>query len=61
MVAKVRFWVLESSRLIVEASFSVMIQKSLFLYSLFTAGPCFARGAGALRGPIDSNKSFPVI
>ena len=30
MVAKVRFWLLESLRLIAKASFSVMILKSLF-------------------------------
>ena len=41
MVAKVRFWLLESSRLIAKASFSVMILKSSFLYSLFTTRPCF--------------------
>ena len=41
MVAKVRFWFLESSRLIAKASFSVMILKSLYLYSLFITRPCF--------------------
>ena len=45
MVAKVRFWLLESSRLIAKASLSVMILKSLLLYSLFTTGPYFARKA----------------
>ena len=39
MVAKVRFWLLESSRLIAKASFSVMILKSAFLNSLFTTRP----------------------
>ena len=39
MVAKVKFWLLESSRLIAKASFSVMILKSLFLYSLFITRP----------------------
>ena len=45
MVAKVRFWLLESSRLIAKASFSVMILKSLFLYSLFITRPCFKQKA----------------
>ena len=36
MVAKVRFWLQESSRLIAKASLSVMILKSAFLNSLFT-------------------------
>ena len=39
MVTKVRFWLLESSRLIAKASFSVMILKSAFLNSLFTTRP----------------------
>ena len=41
MVAKVRFWLLESSRSIAKASLSVMILKSSFLYSLFTTRPFF--------------------
>ena len=39
MVAKVKFWLLESSRSIAKASLSVMMSKSLFLYSLFTTRP----------------------
>ena len=35
MVAKVRFWLLESSRLIAKASFLVMILKSLFFVFSF--------------------------
>ena len=42
---KVRFWLLDSSRSIAKASLSVMILKSLFLYSLFTTWPCFTRMA----------------
>ena len=45
MVAKVKLWLLESSRLIAKASFSVMILKSPFLYSLFIIRPCFTRKA----------------
>ena len=45
MVAKVRIWLFESSRSITKASLSVMILKSLFLYSLFTTKPCFMRKA----------------
>ena len=36
MVAKVKFWLLESSSSIAKASLSVMILKFSFLYSLFT-------------------------
>ena len=36
MVAKVMFWLLERSRLIDNDSFSVMILKYSFLYSLLT-------------------------
>ena len=41
MVAKVRFWLLERSRLIAKASFDVMILKSLFLNSLFITRAMF--------------------
>ena len=34
MVAKVRFWLSESSRSIAKVSLSIMILESLFLYSL---------------------------
>ena len=39
MVAKLRFWLFEISSSIAKASLSVMILKSLFLYSLFTTRP----------------------
>ena len=45
LVARVRFCLLESSRSIAKASLSVMILKSLFLYSLFITRPCFTRKA----------------
>ena len=51
MVAKARFWLLESSRLIAKASFSVMILKSLFLYSLFITRPCFTFWSDTLAIP----------
>ena len=59
MVAKVRFWLLESSRLIVKASFSVMILKSLFLYSLFITRPCFTRKATPPLWPVE--RSFLIV
>ena len=66
MVAKVRFWLLESSRLIAKASFSVMILKSLFLYSLFITRPCFTRKATPPFWPVEPsfllrNVSFRAI
>ena len=39
MIAKVKFWLLESSSSIAKASLSVMTLKSSFLYSLFTTRP----------------------
>ena len=53
MVAKVRFWLLERSGLITKVSLSVMILKSLFLYSLFTSRPCFTRKATPPLWPVD--------
>ena len=53
MVAKVRFWLSESSRLIAKASFSVMILKSLFLYFLFITRLCFTRKAAPPLWPVE--------
>ena len=53
MVAKVMFWLLERSRLIAKASFSVMILKSSFLYSLFTTRACFTRKATPPLRPVE--------
>ena len=58
MVAKVRFSLLESSRLIAKASFSVMILKSLFLYSLFITRPCVTRKATPLW---PAEQSFLIV
>ena len=59
MVAKVRFWLFESSRLIAKASFSVMILKSLFIYSLFMTRPCFTRKATPPPWPV--KRSFVIV
>ena len=59
MVAKVMFWLLERSRLIAKASFSVMILKSSFLYSLFITKPCFTRKATPPLRPVE--RSFQVV
>ena len=59
MVAKVRFWSLESSRLIAKASFSAMILKSAFLNSLFTTTPCFMRKATPPLEPVE--RSFRIV
>ena len=59
MVDKVRFWSLESSRSIAMASLSVMILKSLFLYSLFTTKPCFTRKATPPPWPVE--RSFLIV
>ena len=61
MVAKVRFWLLESSRLIAKASFSVMILKSLFLYSLFITRPCFTRKATPPLWPVERSWKFNIL
>ena len=59
MVAKVRFWLLESSRLIAKASLSVMILKSLFLYSLFITRPFLTRKATPPLRPVE--RSFHIV
>ena len=59
MVAKVRFRLLESSRLIAKASFSVMILKSAFLNSLFTTRLCFTRKATPPFVPVE--RSFRIV
>ena len=59
MVAKVRFWLLESSRLIAKASLSVMILKSLFLYSLSITRPCLTRKATPPLRPVE--RSFRIV
>ena len=59
MVAKVRFWLLESSRSIAKASLSVMILKSSFLYSLFTTRPSFTRKATPPLWPVE--RSFLIV
>ena len=59
MVGKVRFWLLKSSRLIAKASFSVMILKSLFPYSLFITRPCFTRKATPPPWPVE--RSFLIV
>ena len=59
MVAKVRFWLLESSRLIAKASLSVMILKSAVLDSLFTTRPCFTRKATPPPKPVE--RSFRIV
>ena len=59
MVAKVTFWLLERSRLIAKASFSVMILKSLFLYSLFITWPCFTRKETPHFWPVE--RSFLIV
>ena len=53
MVVKVRFWSFEISSSIAKASLSVMILKSSFLYSLFTARPFFTRKAKPPRWPVE--------
>ena len=59
MVAKVRFWLLESSRLIAKALFLVMILKSAFLNSLFTTRSCFMRKATPPLEPVE--RSFQIV
>ena len=61
MVAKVTFWLLERSGLIAKASFSVMILKSLFLYSLCITRPCvyFTRKATPPFWPVE--RSFLIV
>ena len=59
MVAKVRFWLLESSRSIAKALLSVMILKSLFLYSLFTTRPYFTGKATLPFWPVE--RSFMIV
>ena len=59
MVARVRFWVLETLKSIAKASLSVMILKSLFLYSLFTTRPCFTRMATPPFWPVE--RSFLIV
>ena len=61
MVAKVRVWLLESSRLIAKASFSVMILKSAFLNALFTTRPCFTRKATPPLEPVERVISDSII
>ena len=53
MVAKVRFWLLESSRSIAKASLSVMILKSSLLYSYSTTRPCFIGKATPPFWPVE--------
>ena len=55
MVAKVRFWLFESSRSIAKASLLVMILKSSFLYSLFTARSSFTRKAAPPPLPVEQS------
>ena len=60
MVAKERFWLLESSRLMIaKASLSAMILKSAFLNSLFTTRPCFTRKATPPPEPVE--RSFRIV
>ena len=59
MVAKVRFWLLESSRSISKASLSVMILKLLFLYSLFATRSYFMRKATPPPQPVE--QSFLIV
>ena len=59
MVAKVRFWLLEGSRLIAKALLLVVVLKSLFLYSLFTTRPCYTRKAAPPLGPAE--RSFLIV
>ena len=59
MVAKVRFWLFESSSSIAKASLSVMILKSAFLYSLFTTRPFFTRKATPPLWPVE--RSFLIV
>ena len=54
-----RFWLLESSRLIAKASLSVMILKSAILNSLFTTRPCFTRKATPPLEP--DERSFRIV
>ena len=54
-----RFWLLESSRLIAKASLSVMILKSAVLNSLFTTRPCFTRKA--TPPPEPDERSFRIV
>ena len=55
MVAKVKFWLLESSSLIAKASLSVTILKSSFLYSLFTTGRFLQGRQHLLLGLLNSH------
>ena len=59
MVAKVRFWLWESSRLIAKGLFSVMILKSSFLYSFFLTRPCLTRKAIPPLRPVEW--SFQIV
>ena len=54
MVAKVTFWLLERSRLIAKASLSVMILKSLLLYSSFITRPCLQGRQHLLSGQLNN-------
>ena len=53
MVAEVKIWLFESSSLIDNASLSVMVLKSSFLYFLFTTKPFFTRKATPSFRPVE--------
>ena len=59
MSAKVRFWLLDSSRSIAKASLLIMILKSLFLHALFTTRQCFTRMATPPFWPVEL--SFLIV
>ena len=60
MVARVKFWLLESSSSIDKASLSVMMLKSSFLYSLFTTRPFLQGRQHLLLGLLNGSKPLTI-